>query len=112
HYGKLSGIKLATKPHGTSRRKFLQVDFTPVDSWQRPSPARTVPADFPPSGEEPRTAGMYRIEGRGIFTRQAAMPMALAPDAAAPSRAAPSFGDFLDMINPLQHIPLVNLAYR
>jgi hypothetical protein len=37
-----------------------------------------------------------------------------AAEAAAPSEKDDSFGfgDIVDMINPLQHIPLVNLAYR
>ncbi len=52
----------------------------------------------------------------GISPAPAAKPVA----AAAPAQPASnkgddkdwSFGDFLDFINPLQHIPLVNYAYR
>jgi hypothetical protein len=29
-----------------------------------------------------------------------------------PAQDGPNFGDVIDVINPLQHIPLVNLAYR
>lgn len=29
-----------------------------------------------------------------------------------PAQDGPDFGDVIDVINPLQHIPLVNLAYR
>lgn len=34
------------------------------------------------------------------------------PDATKPPTEGPSFWDFLDVINPLQHIPLVNSLYR
>ncbi len=41
--------------------------------------------------------------------------LAMSDPAPAPAAAAPSsfsFDDFIDIVNPLQHIPVVNLAYR
>ncbi len=42
---------------------------------------------------------------------EAALSMSEPPAAAAPSSSI-SFDDFIDIVNPLQHLPLVNLVYR
>jgi hypothetical protein len=49
------------------------------------------------------------------YARQLAVPPAAAkaePKAEAKSESSFSFGDFLDIINPLQHIPVVSTIYR
>ena len=87
----------------------MQFAFPPLD--HRPA-AQTAPVPIQRgfSGEEPRTAGpAARSYQSGVS--QGAFRAALA-ESAPSAKAAPSFGDFLDIVNPLQHIPLVNLAYR
>lgn len=46
------------------------------------------------------------------YARQLAAPPAQAKTAEAKSESGFSFGDLLDIINPLQHIPVVSTLYR
>lgn len=74
--------------------------------------ART--AGFIPSWDAPKDAP---VKGSGeVLSSYAPLPETSAlplvtPDAVAQGDAF-SFWDLLDMVNPLQHIPVVNLAYR
>lgn len=70
----------------------------PKDAFVRRTPAH-----------EARTAGPMPVYHPAAPVRaNYADTQGTAPD----SPQAPSFSDFLDIINPLQHIPLVNIAYR
>ncbi len=87
----------------------MQLAFPPLD--HRPvAQAAPEPIQHGFSGEEPRTAGPA-ARAYQAATSETSFHSALS-DSPSPAGEAPSFGDFIDMINPLQHIPLVNLAYR
>lgn len=99
----------------------MQVDFSPAElaasRAQSPGDSTTLrgQARYTAFGEEPRTAGNYRIEGTRFWAESSApsFKQALADTGSpAPAKTAGSFGDFLDMINPLQHIPILNMVYR
>lgn len=97
----------------------MQSTFHPVPTaLAAVAPQSAVPGEWRPVadrfGEEPRTAGPSKIPYRPPADKPAStfgMALRESQAPAAPS-SGPDFGDFLDMINPLQHIPLVNLVYR
>lgn len=73
-----------------------------------------------PAGSEPTARGAAESAiGRAALEGSAAAPsrpdsaLAYAPDPAPPEAEEPfGFGDLLDMVNPLQHIPVVGTVYR
>ncbi len=111
----------------------MQVSAIPFQQKNTSSPAATQPAPIPVfrleartvDGEQ-RTAGNMPVWGPPQtigehITAQATAPaLQTAEFAQSFSGEQPTatkdqpfgFGDLIDMVNPLQHIPLVNLAYR
>jgi len=75
------------------------------------APAAAKPPARLYTGDEPRTAGP--MPGRYVADSQQKNDHAtfLNTPGSGPSEGW-SFGDVLDVINPLQHIPLVNMVYR
>ncbi len=90
----------------------MQIAFPPLDPRAAASPQQAL-ARPDPLSDEARTAGpaipVYTPSAQPASFNQA-LDGTTKPAAA--KETAPSFGDFIDMINPLQHIPLVNLLYR
>lgn len=83
-------------------------------------PSLNPSASAPPQTAAPRAQTLFETRTAGppipIYqpsVQPASFAGAMDQDAAAPKAdKSLTFGDFLDIINPLQHIPLLNLAYR
>lgn len=86
----------------------MLTQFNPIQTPLARADTRPMAADR--FGEEPRTAGLSRVAYQ-TPAPQAQIASSLAEPAEITSSTT-DFGDFIDMINPLQHIPLVNMAYR
>lgn len=87
----------------------MYAGFPPLDHR---SPASVPQAAFPRaySGGEARTAGPMAARHIPENNDKTSHSTALGEQEA--DKGGWSFGDILDVINPLQHIPLVNLLYR
>ncbi len=75
-----------------------------VPVWEKPSNAKEAIAENIQSG----------LNASSASAQPPASANAYAPTQSADEASANEFGfgDLIDMVNPLQHIPLVNLAYR
>lgn len=77
--------------------------------------AGSIPSwDYPKNGEEKIAAGLDHsaLSASGTAATQKALSYRAPQAESADNDHAFGFADLVDMVNPLQHIPLVNLAYR
>lgn len=90
----------------------VQIAFPSLDP-RAAAPVAQAPPRSMSATEEARTAGpAIPVYTPSIEPASFAQTLDGAAKPAATADSAPSFGDFIDMINPLQHIPLVNILYR
>lgn len=90
----------------------MHAAFPPLDPRPPATTAQAAPSRLH-FGQEPRTAGP--MPGRYLPAAQGGVQHATALNGgagAADQAQGLSFGDVLDVINPLQHIPVVGMIYR